>query len=34
MPGRGLFNFVWRRLCAFRFGLLMRKVPLPTYSAL
>jgi hypothetical protein len=28
------FRFDWRCLFFFRFGLLMMKVPLPTYSAL
>jgi hypothetical protein len=33
-PRRGCFNFDCRRFAAFRFGLLMIKVPLPMYSAL
>ena len=33
-PRRGFFTSVCRTLFFFRFGLLMMKVPLPTYSAL
>lgn len=33
-PRLTFFRFDWRRLAFLRGGLLMRKVPLPTYSAL
>ncbi len=33
-PRLGCFKMDCRRLAAFRFGLLMMKVPLPMYSAL
>jgi hypothetical protein len=33
-PRPGLRNLVWRSLCFFRLGLLIKNVPLPKYSAL
>lgn len=33
-PRRGFFSDVWRTFAFFRLGFEIRKVPLPTYSAL